>query len=79
MTADGRGEPIAATITKKGRCAEDGYSEPYALLADGRTMPMGWNRSGPIFEVGTTGLATYVRSSRASLWHFEAAPDEPTI
>lgn len=68
--------PVRATITKKGRCLEDGYSEPYALLEDGRTMPMGWNRSGPIFEVGTEGTAQYIATRNAGLWKF--TPDTTT-
>lgn len=72
MSAQG---PIRATIVKKGRCPEDGYTEPYALLDDGRTMPMGWNRLGPIFEVGTTGTARYVWTPAAGLWQFTADGD----
>lgn len=62
--------PTRAVISRRGRCREDGYSEPYALLADGREMPMGWNASGPIFEVGTTGTAEYVSTPNAGLWRF---------
>lgn len=65
---------IAATITRKGRCAEDGYTQPYATLADGRVMPMGRNARGPIFEVGTTGTAEFVVTTTSGLWHF--TPDE---
>lgn len=68
------GERVKATIVRKGRCAVDGFTEPYALLADGRTMPMGWNGWGPVFEVGTTGTAEYVATPSASLWRF--IPDE---
>jgi hypothetical protein len=71
-------EPVkleqAAMIVRKGRCKEDGYTEPYALLADGRTMPMGWNASGAIFEVGTRGTAVYVSASGRGLWRF--TPEE---
>jgi hypothetical protein len=62
--------PIRATIIRKGRCREDGYTEPYARFEDGREMPMGWNAMGPIFEVGTEGTAQYVRTSSAGLWKF---------
>lgn len=65
---------LRATIVRKGRCADDGYTEPYARLEDGRVMPMGWNRSGPIFDVGTEGTAQYVMTSAAGLWQF--TPDE---
>jgi hypothetical protein len=67
--------PYPARIVKKGRCREDGYSEPYAEVEkpDGKiVMPMGWNYSGPIFEVGTEGTAEYVAASYASLWLFKA-------
>lgn len=63
-----------AEIVRKGRCKEDGYTEPYAKLDDGRVMPMGWNASGPIFEVGTKGTAEYVSAPNAGLWQF--TPDE---
>ena len=61
-----------AVIVRKGRCREDGYTEPYAKLADGRVMPMGWNATGPIFEVGTEGTAQYVATPSAGLWQFKA-------
>lgn len=70
-------EKIGATIIRKGRCVEDGYGEPVARLDDGREMPMGWNRSGPTFEVGTKGTASYVTTATAGLWRFE--PDEPHV
>jgi hypothetical protein len=65
-----------AEIVRKGRCAEDGYTEPYARLEDGRVMPMGRNRSGPVFEVGTTGVAAYVSAASSGLWLF--TPDGDT-
>lgn len=61
---------VKATIIRKGRCREDGYTEPYAELEDGRVMPMGLNLSGPIFEVGTKGTAEYVTTPGAGLWQF---------
>lgn len=70
-------ERIGATIVRKGRCEADGYTEPYARLDDGREMPMGWNTSGPIFEVGTRGTAGFVATPRGGLWRFE--PDEPVM
>ncbi len=69
-------EVFAARITVKGRCREDGYTEPYALLSDGRVMPMGWNFMGPIFEVGTVGTAQYVFTGSAGLWKFTPTTEE---
>lgn len=69
--------PYPATIVRKGRCREDGYTEPYARVEkpDGDVvMPMGWNASGPIFEVGTRGTAWYVSAASAGLWIFK--PEE---
>lgn len=66
-----------ATIVRKGRCREDGYTEPYAEVEkpDGTvTLPMGWNLSGPIFEVGTRGTATFVASLTVGLWEFTPDP-----
>lgn len=68
---------MRATIIRKGRCTEDGYGEPYALLEDGREMPMGWNIRGETFEVGTTGTATYISTPYAGLWHFTPDRKEP--
>jgi hypothetical protein len=67
-----------ATIVKKGRCAEDGYTEPYALLDNGRTMPMGWNASGPVYEVGTTGTAAYIQTPTAGLYRFTPDTEKET-
>jgi hypothetical protein len=64
----------SATITSPG---VPGESEPYARLADGRVMPMGWNM-GESYPVGTTGTAMYAVTSRAGLWHFTAHPPEET-
>lgn len=50
-----------------------GRSEPTAQLADGRTMPMGWNM-GQSIAVGTTGTAEYVSTSNAGLWRFTPDP-----
>lgn len=61
---------VRATITQPG---VPGRSEPYARLADGRVMPMGWNR-GKRFPVGTEGEAEYIRTGNASLWRF--TPDD---
>jgi hypothetical protein len=57
---------VPAVITTAG---VPGRSEPYAKLADGRIMPMGWNM-GKTYRVGQTGRASYVRTSYASLWRF---------
>ncbi len=65
---------VRAVIERQGRCREERYSEPYARLDDGRLMPMGWNLSGPIYPVGTTGTAQYVATPNAGLWRF--TPDE---
>lgn len=73
---------VRARIVKKGRCEEDGYTEPYAeFLEDlptpagtvwkaGTVQPMGWNHSGPIYEVGTEGYAKYVHTGTRGLYQF---------
>lgn len=61
---------LRATITKPGI---PGREEPYALLEDGRTMPMGRNM-GKTFAVGTTGTAEYTSDYRSGLWFFTADP-----
>ena len=68
MTAERK--VYAATIVRSGRCREENWSEPYALLEDGRTMPMGWNCIGEIYKVGTVGTAQYVFTGAAGLWKF---------
>lgn len=44
--------------------------EPYARLADGREMPMGYNM-GKRYPIGTTGMAEYIVGPSSGLWHFE--------
>lgn len=56
----------SAVITKTG---EPGREEPSALLADGRTMPMGRNM-GKRYELGTMGEAEYIYDGRSGLWLF---------
>lgn len=58
--------PVRATITRPG---VPGRSEPHALLADGRTMPMGWSM-GKTFSEGQQGEAQYVMVSGRGLWRF---------
>lgn len=63
--------PVRATITQSG---VPGRSEPYALLADGRTMPMGRNM-GDTFVVGQQGEAQYVMTGSGGLWRFTPDAD----
>lgn len=62
---------VPAVITTAG---VPGRSEPYARLADGRIMPMGWS-IGKTFEVGQTGRASYIKVGYASLWKFTPDAD----
>jgi len=64
----------AAVITDAGTPGAH-YGEPRALLADGRTMPMGWS-AGKTFPVGTWGEAEYIRTGHASLWQFYPNRDD---
>jgi hypothetical protein len=59
-----------ATIVEPGTPGARG-GEPVAKLADGRTMPMGWN-AGQRIPVGVKGRARYEPASYASLWRFVA-------
>jgi hypothetical protein len=57
-----------AIITNPGQPGQR-YGEPRAELEDGREMPMGWN-AGQRIDVGTRGVATYIKTAHASLWKF---------
>jgi hypothetical protein len=67
---------IAARITRSGRSREEGYSEPYALLAGRRfPEPMGWNRTGRIYKAGELGIVDYFGMGGASLYRFTAVDE----
>jgi hypothetical protein len=74
MPKTGSHSKQSAVITKTGRVDSRVREEPSALLADGRTMPMGRNM-GKTFPVGTVGEAEYIYDGRSGLWLFTPTED----